>query len=89
MQREIFFDPITAADVAQHLAEIDRLRPVVEQFGQHQTAINSIMLTVGRMNGCLPEATIQLNPQKTGVLVTSPDAQAEPGEPSAAGTKGK
>ena len=89
MQQEIFFDAITAADVAQHLENIERLRGAVEQFNQHQTALNSIMLTVGRMNGCNPEATIQLNAAKTGVLITAPAISAEAAEPSAAGGKSK
>ena len=82
MQQEIAFDSITAADVAQHLDAIERLRTAVEQYGQHQTALNSIMLTVGRMNGCLPEASISLNASKTGIVVITPDAAPEPEAPS-------
>lgn len=86
MEKEVLFDPITAAEVAE------RLRLVRE----HQGAVNVIALTVARMHGAGGEDVVRLNAAGTGVVIVSADAveavgpggSGEPGGKNKSAAKG-
>lgn len=63
---EILFDKLTADEITARLAENDQLRHLIHV---NETAINTIMVTVARMDGCNPMDTIRLNESRTGIIV--------------------
>lgn len=77
MQKEIFFDGLTAAEVAERL----RLIEVAErQKAEHVAVVNAIALTVARSSGCAPTDEVRLNDGRTGVLVGPPSPPLPPHE---------
>ena len=84
MEKEIFFDEMTAREVTERLALIERLdRERREQIG----IVNAITLTLARWSGCAPTDVVRLNAGATGVLIQPaiiPPAEVgvevEPGE---------
>lgn len=57
--KEILFDELTAAEVAERLRAIHL----------NQVAVDTACLTVARMNGCGPADRVQLNQSGTGIVI--------------------
>ena len=62
MQKEILFDELTARDMAERL----RMRAEIDAY------LNTVCLTVARMNGCAPTDRVMLNASGTGIIVAPP-----------------
>lgn len=75
MTKEIFFDALTAADVAERLRALNELNAY----------LNAVVLTYARAAGCGPADQVQLNREGTGVVVTSPDAPELETQPGSGG----
>ncbi len=74
MEKEIFFDEMTAREVAERLALIERL----DRERREQVAIvNAITLTLARWSGCAPTDVVRLNAGGTGVLFGPPSLPIE------------
>lgn len=69
--KEIFFDELTARDMAERL----RMRAEIDAY------LNAVCLTVARMNGCAPTDRVMLNAAGTGIIVsTASPAEGGDGE---------
>ncbi len=78
MQKTIKFDALTAAEVKARLDAIT----------QNQQVLNTIALTVARMDGAPADAEVRLNEDATGIVVTLKNIEDAEGLPSAS-TGGK